>query len=138
VTANDRGNPVGFLTSWISQAGFSPPAVTVAIAKDRELECLAHPGEKFVLNVLKEGKNIRRSFLKPPAGGYDQFAELETARADNGCLILQEAASYLECTVQSRMDCGDHWLLYAITNNGKVLAPTSVTAINHRKSGTQY
>jgi flavorubredoxin/flavin reductase (DIM6/NTAB) family NADH-FMN oxidoreductase RutF len=138
VTANDGGSPVGFLTSWISQAGFSPPAVTVAIAKDRELECLAHPGEKFVLNVLKEGRNIRRNFLKPPALGYDQFAELETATAGNGCIILQEAASYLECTVQNRMDCGDHWLLYAITENGKVLAPTSVTAINHRKSGTQY
>lgn len=138
VTANDGGSPVGFLTSWISQAGFSPPAVTVAIAKDRELECLAHPGEQFVLNVLKEGKHLRRNFQKPPAFGYDQFAGLETTIAGNGCIILQEAASYLECTVQNRMDCGDHWLLYAITENGKVLAPTSVTAINHRKSGTQY
>jgi flavorubredoxin/flavin reductase (DIM6/NTAB) family NADH-FMN oxidoreductase RutF len=138
VTANYTDSPVGFLTSWVSQAGFNPPAVTIAIAKDRELECLAHAGEKFVLNILKEGRTLRRSFLKPPAMDYDQFAGLATELATNGCIILVDAVSYLECTVQNRMDCGDHWLLYAVVENGKVLAPGSVTAINHRKSGSQY
>jgi flavin reductase (DIM6/NTAB) family NADH-FMN oxidoreductase RutF len=138
IAANDRGTPVGFLTSWVSQAGFSPPAVTIAVAKERELECLAHPGEKFVLNILKEGSNLWRSFAKSPALGLDRFADLDTEVASNGCLILSDALSYLECTVQNRMECGDHWLLYAVIENGKVLAPTSMTAINHRKSGSQY
>jgi flavin reductase (DIM6/NTAB) family NADH-FMN oxidoreductase RutF len=53
-------------------------------------------------------------------------------------LILTDALSYLECTVQNRLDCGDHWLLYALVDNGKVQEVTSVTAINHRKSGSQY
>jgi flavorubredoxin/flavin reductase (DIM6/NTAB) family NADH-FMN oxidoreductase RutF len=138
VTANNGGTPVGFLTSWVSQAGFNPPAVTVAIAKDRELAGLANPGERFVLNILKEGKQVQRNFMKPPSPGQDQFAGLETTTTENGAIILQEAASYLECQVQNRMDCGDHWLLYATTENGQVLSPTSVTAINHRKSGAQY
>jgi flavorubredoxin/flavin reductase (DIM6/NTAB) family NADH-FMN oxidoreductase RutF len=138
ITAQDLGNPVGFLTSWVSQAGFNPPAVTIAVAKERELECLAHPGEKFVLNILKEGKNLRRSFMKPPAPGQNRFADLDTEVASNGCIILCDALSYLECTVQNRMECGDHWLLYAVVDNGKVLATDGVTAINHRKSGIQY
>jgi flavin reductase (DIM6/NTAB) family NADH-FMN oxidoreductase RutF len=132
------GEPVGFLTSWVSQAGFSPPAITIAVAKDRELACLAQAGEAFVLNILKEGRNLRRNFLKPPAPGDDQFTGLATEVAANSCLILTEALSYLECTVQNRMDCGDHWLLYALVDNGKVLELNSVTAINHRKSGSQY
>ncbi len=138
ITANNMGEPVGFLTSWVSQAGFSPPAITIAVAKDRELACLAQAGEAFVLNILKEGRNLRRNFLKPPAPGDDQFTGLATEVAANGSLILTEALSYLECTVQSRMDCGDHWLLYALVDNGKVLELNSVTAINHRKSGNQY
>jgi flavorubredoxin/flavin reductase (DIM6/NTAB) family NADH-FMN oxidoreductase RutF len=138
VTANNLGTPVGFLTSWVSQAGFNPPAVTIAVARNRELECLAHPGEKFVLNILKEGKNLRRSFIKPPAPGQNRFADLDTQLADNGCIILSDALSYLECTVQNRMECGDHWLLYAVVDNGSVLTTDGVTAINHRKSGSQY
>ncbi|MEX0270925.1 diflavin flavoprotein [Leptolyngbyaceae cyanobacterium UHCC 1019] len=138
VTAQSSGTPVGFLTSWVSQAGFSPPAITVAIAKDRELDCLAHSGERFVLNILKEGKNLRRFFLKPATPGNNPFVNLATATAANGCLILTEALSYLECTVQNRMDCGDHWLLYAIVDYGKILELTGVTAVNHRKSASQY
>jgi flavorubredoxin/flavin reductase (DIM6/NTAB) family NADH-FMN oxidoreductase RutF len=138
ITANDGDIPVGFLTSWVSQAGFSPPAITISVAKDRDLECLATAGENFVLNILKEGRNLRSYFLKPPISGVDRFADLKTAVATNGCVILIEALSYLECTVQNRLDCGDRWLLYAVVNNGKVLEPTSVTAIDRRKSGSQY
>jgi flavin reductase (DIM6/NTAB) family NADH-FMN oxidoreductase RutF len=36
------------------------------------------------------------------------------------------------------MEAGDHWIVYAIANNGKVLNPDSVTAVHHRKSGTHY
>jgi flavorubredoxin/flavin reductase (DIM6/NTAB) family NADH-FMN oxidoreductase RutF len=138
ITANDGGTPVGFLTSWVSQAGFSPPAITISVAKDRDLECLATAGEKFVLNILKEGRNLRSYFLKPPIAGVDRFADLKTAEATNGCVILIEALSYLECTVQNRLDCGNRWLLYALVDNGKVLETSSVTAIDRRKSGSQY
>jgi flavorubredoxin/flavin reductase (DIM6/NTAB) family NADH-FMN oxidoreductase RutF len=138
ITANNGGKPVGLLSSRVSQAGFSPPAITIAVAKDRDLECLANPGEKFVVNILKEGRNLRRHFLKPPAPGTDRFADLETSLADNGCIVLNEALSYLECTVKNRLDCGDRWLLYAVVDNGKVLEVNSVTAIDRRQSGNQY
>lgn len=138
LTAQQGETPIGLLTSWVSQASFSPPGLTVAIAKDQTAELLAHAGEAFVLNVLKEGRNLRRHFLKSYAPGEDPFAEVTTTPASNGCLILTEALAYLECRVQNRLDCGDHWLLYAVVENGKVLDATGVTAVNHRKSGSQY
>jgi flavin reductase (DIM6/NTAB) family NADH-FMN oxidoreductase RutF len=49
---------------------------------------------------------------------------------------LAEALAYLECRVEQRMECGDHWLLYAIAEKGKVLHQ-GLTAIHHRKSGGQ-
>jgi flavorubredoxin/flavin reductase (DIM6/NTAB) family NADH-FMN oxidoreductase RutF len=138
ITANNCGTPVGLMSSRVSQAGFTPPAITIAVAKDKDLECLANPGEKFVLNILKEGNNLQRHFLQPTTIGIDRFAGLETTLAGNGCIILTEALSYMECTVKNRMDCGDRWLLYALVDNGKVLETSSVTAIDRRKSGNQY
>jgi len=138
LTAKNRDTDIGLLTSWVSQASFNPPGITVAVRKDGVGTVLVSPGEPFVLNILREGRNVRRHFLKPQLPGEDRFTDIPTAEADNGCLMLKEALAYLECTVQDRMECNDHWLLYATISNGKVLDSTGVTAVNHRKSGNQY
>ncbi|MDF5719610.1 MAG: diflavin flavoprotein [Rhizonema sp. PD37] len=126
------------LASWVSQASFNPPGVTVAVAKDRAIEPLLHTKDKFVLNVLQEGMNLRRHFLKSFAPGSDRFAGLETQSAENGCFILSNALAYLECTVESRVECGDHWVVYAVVDQGQVLQSGGMTAVYHRKSGGQY
>ncbi|MEQ8959385.1 MAG: flavin reductase, partial [Coleofasciculus sp. C2-GNP5-27] len=139
VVAAQRGNVrSGMLASWVTQASFNPPGITVAIAKDRAVESLTHTEDSFVLNILKEGMNVRRHFLQSFAPGDDRFAGLETETAENGCPIIKDALAYLECTVQSRMDCGDHWLVYAVVNNGQVLQSIGMTAVHHRKSGNHY
>jgi flavorubredoxin/flavin reductase (DIM6/NTAB) family NADH-FMN oxidoreductase RutF len=138
MTAKQGDTPTGILTSWVSQATFNPPGVTVAIAKDWAEGVLDHTGDAFVLNILKEGRNLRRYFQKAAAPGEDRFAEVETHSAANGCLVLSESLAYLECTVQNRMDCGDHWLVYGVVENGKVLEASGVTAVQHRKSGSAY
>ena len=42
------------VASWVSQASFSPPGITVAVAKDRAIEALMQVGDRFVLNILRE------------------------------------------------------------------------------------
>jgi flavorubredoxin/flavin reductase (DIM6/NTAB) family NADH-FMN oxidoreductase RutF len=123
-----------FLTSWVSQATFTPPGLTIALAKDVVEDTLDHSGDQFVLNVLREGGNLRRHFQKLTPGA-DPFADVATETARNGCPILKDALATLECTVQNRLDCGDHWLIYAVVNQGKVLEPKAVTAVLHRQSG---
>ena len=128
------------LASWVSQATFNPPGLTVAVAKDRAIESLLFKGDNFVLNVLAEGKHIplMKHFLKPFAPGEDRFEGVSTESADNGSPILSDALAYVECQVVNRMECGDHWLIYAVAQQGKVLDSESVTAVHHRKSGTHY
>jgi flavin reductase (DIM6/NTAB) family NADH-FMN oxidoreductase RutF len=126
------------LTSWVSQATFNPPGITIAIAKDRTEGILDHAGDQFVLNVLREGGSLRRHFQKPTAPNVDPLAEVEVESARNGNPVLKDALAYLECTVQNRLDCGDHWLLYAIVHTGKVHDATGTTAVLHRKSGAAY
>jgi flavin reductase (DIM6/NTAB) family NADH-FMN oxidoreductase RutF len=128
------------LASWVSQATFNPPGLTVAVAKDRAIESLLFKGNSFVLNVLPEGKHIplMKHFLKPFEPGEDRFQDIATKEASNGCPILQDALAYVECQVANRMECGDHWLLYGVATQGNVLQADGVTAVHHRKSGTHY
>jgi flavorubredoxin/flavin reductase (DIM6/NTAB) family NADH-FMN oxidoreductase RutF len=125
------------LASWISQATFNPPGLTIAVAKDRALESLMHNGDKFVLNILAEGRQLRRHFLKNFAPGEDRFAGLNIQEANNGCPVLSDALAYLECVVANRMECGDHWVVYATVENGHLLSD-GVTAVHYRKSGSHY
>ena len=139
VVTTQHGDVSGaMLASWVSQATFTPPGLTIAVAKERAIESLMHNGGQFVLNILQEGKELRRHFLKNFAPGEDRFQGLETETSSNGSPILCDALAYLECTVQNRMECGDHWLVYAVVDNGKVLHPEGVTAVHHRKTGSYY
>jgi len=128
------------LASWVSQATFNPPGLTIAVAKERAIESLLFTGNSFVLNVLPQGKHIglMKHFLKPFAPGEDRFEGVDIEEATNGCPILSDSLAYVECQVSNRMECGDHWLLYAVAEQGKVLNTEGVTAVHHRKSGTHY
>ena len=130
----------GMLASWVSQATFNPPGLTVAVAKDRAVESLMHTGSKFVLNILPEGNHIptMKHFLKPFAPGEDRFVGIETELTEDSQPILKDALAYLECRVDNRMECGDHWLIYAVTDKGNVFDTEGVTAVHHRKTGSHY
>ena len=138
VTAKQGEVSSGMLASWITQASFSPPGLTIAVAKDRAMETLSHTGNQFVVNILAEGKELRKHFIKTFTPGQDRFTGLSTEEASNGCPILTDALAYLECSVESRMEAGDHWLVYATVNDGKVLNQDGVTAVHHRKSANYY
>jgi flavorubredoxin/flavin reductase (DIM6/NTAB) family NADH-FMN oxidoreductase RutF len=126
----------GIITSLVSQATFNPPGLMIAIAQNTDT--IIHPGEQFVLNILKEGRNLRRHFSARSNPGDNPFVQLDTKTANNGCLILTDALAYLECTVQQRMEAGEGWLIYATVDKGEVLESTGVSAIQHRKSGSHY
>lgn len=128
------------LASWVAQATFTPPGFTVAVAKERAIEDLMHTGNPFVLNILAEGKHLgpMKHFLKPFAPGQNRFEGVQTKETEDGQIVLEEAIAYLECEVAGRMDCGDHWVIYATVNGGEVQDMNAKTAIHHRKTGTHY
>ncbi|MEO1094105.1 MAG: diflavin flavoprotein [Cyanobacteria bacterium J06638_28] len=140
VTTRKGDASSAMLASWVSQATFSPPGFTVAVAKDRAIESLMYPGNPFVLNILMEGQHLgpMKHFLKPFGPGEDRFAGVEVDEAENGCPLLKDAIAYLTCEVANRMECGDHWVVYATINGGQVLQQNGQTAVHHRKTGTHY
>ncbi|MEC4814744.1 MAG: diflavin flavoprotein [Scytonema sp. PMC 1069.18] len=126
--------------SWVAQASFKPLGLTVAVAKDRAIESFLHIGDRFVLNVLEEGnyQNLMKHFLKRFPPGANRFEGVKTYSANNGCPILADALAYMECEVKTRMECGDHWTIYATVSVGRVSKPDALTAIHHRKVGNHY
>ncbi|MEM9538782.1 MAG: diflavin flavoprotein [Cyanobacteria bacterium P01_E01_bin.42] len=138
VTAQKNTLTRGMLASWVTQASFDPPGLTVAVAKDRAIESLMQAGDRFVLNILPEGHSLQEQFRKDYAPGEERFEGIETEETDNGGLILKEALAYLECHVSSRMECGDHWMVYSVTDAGKVLDEKGKTAVHYRKTGSLY
>ncbi|RZM77360.1 diflavin flavoprotein [Leptolyngbya iicbica] len=128
----------GALTSWVTQSSFTPPGIMMAIPATPYAQRFLQPDAKFILNVLTEGRTIRRHFAHQPQPGENPFQAIAHYAGSNGCLILEEALAYLECRVQRWMQCGDHWLVYAIVQAGDVLVDDGVTAVQQRTSGSQY
>jgi flavorubredoxin/flavin reductase (DIM6/NTAB) family NADH-FMN oxidoreductase RutF len=140
VTAQQEEVSSAMLASWVAQATFNPPGLTISVAKDRAIESLMNRGSQFVVNILGEGNHLglMKHFLKPFNPGEDRFVGIETQTAQNGGPILKDALAYLECRVENRMDCGDHWLLYGVVDTGEVLDSSNLTAVHRRKSGNHY
>ena len=140
ITAKKGDIKGAMLASWVSQASFQPLGFTVAVAKDRAIESLMQVGDRFILNVLEEGnyQALMKHFLKRFPPGADRFAGVKTQAAENGSPILTDALAYMECTVKSRMELSDHWMVYAIVDNGRVSKPDALTAVHHRKVGNYY
>ena len=128
------------VASWVSQASFTPPGLTVAVAKDRAVESLLQKGDCFAMNLLAEGRESgpMKQFLQPFDPGADRFAGLELEQSPSEQPLLPEALAWLECSVKQRMECGDHWLLYAEVTHGGVFDADSTTAVHHRRSGANY
>ena len=129
------------VASWVSQASFSPPGLSVAVARDRAIETLMQVGDRFVLNILRDDnyQPLLRHFLKRFPPGEDRFAGvniLEGVAA--GGPVLAEALAYLGCRVEQRLEGPDHWIIYAVVEEGSVADAEAITAVHHRKVGNHY
>ncbi len=129
------------VASWVSQASFDPPGITVAVAKDRAIEALMQVDDRFVLNILREDNHqeLLRHFLRRFPPGADRFAGVATLDGvAAGGPVLGDALAYLGCRVAQRMEGPDHWIIYAVVEQGNVADTTAGTAVHHRKVGNHY
>jgi flavorubredoxin/flavin reductase (DIM6/NTAB) family NADH-FMN oxidoreductase RutF len=138
--AGEQTQSGAMVASWVSQASFSPPGFTVAVAKDRSVETLLHVGDHFALNVLAAGREREpmKRFLRPFPPGADRFAGVPTSPSPCGAPVLAAAVAHCECVVASRLDAGDHHVVVARVVGGGVADPAALTAVHRRKVATYY
>lgn len=138
---NSDGRETGALVSWVQQASFDPPMVTVGVNKKRYLNDWLAESPQVVLNLVGESQ---KQFLKHFGAGFSPeepaFEGLTIARSAAGVPILTEAMGYLEGTVRNQLETGDH-VIYAveITSAGTSSEfDTSKPMVHIRKNGFNY
>lgn len=128
------------LASWVMQAGFVPPAVTIAVAPGRDLLDAIDRGLPFVINILGDSqRSLLARFGRPPAAGEDPFAGLVMERAAGGAPVLAGSTGWLECQAAGRVggDTTDHVVvLAAVTAAGAGGADQPL--VHLRKNGLRY
>ena len=140
ITSQKADLSSAMIASWVTQASLNPLGVAIAVAKDRAMVSFLQPSDTFVLNVLAEDnyQKLMKHFLKRFSPGANRFEGIKTYTANNGSPILADALAYIECEVTSRLDCGDHWVVYCTVNTGRVARLDTLTAVHHRKVGNHY
>ena len=138
VTVRKGDSETGMLASWVQQCSFSPPQITVAVNKERDVLGWLTDGAAFVVNVIPEGgKALVGHFGKGFDPGAPAFDGLEVRREAGLPPVLLSAHAYLVCKVTGRADAGDHALVIGRVTAGAVLHDGKPT-VHVRKNGLKY
>jgi flavin reductase (DIM6/NTAB) family NADH-FMN oxidoreductase RutF len=128
----------GMLASWVMQAGFHPPMITVCVRHERYVGDWLTAGSPFAINILSEGhKKLVAHFSRGFEPGQDAFKSLEIERSAAGVPVLRDALGYLECRRVSHLDSGDHRIYLAEAISGQ-LRGDAPPLVHIRKSGLHY
>jgi flavin reductase (DIM6/NTAB) family NADH-FMN oxidoreductase RutF len=142
VTAADAaGRETGMLASWVQQASFAPPMMTVALNRKRYLNDWLDEAPRLAISFLGES---HRDLLKHFAAGFapdePAFAGVEIARGATGLPLLARALGYVEGNIASRLACGDH-AVYAVESSGAGCAESLAherPMVHIRSNGFKY
>lgn len=140
VTTRHNGNNHGFLATWISQAAFEPPSLTIALNKERGILQLLQSGSLITINVLsKDNMNLFKAFAKPAQQEHDErFAGLNLLENAEAGPVFSEAVSYLNCRIKEFIDAGDHVVALAELTAGAPLQAAAEPMVHFRNNGFQY
>jgi flavin reductase (DIM6/NTAB) family NADH-FMN oxidoreductase RutF len=110
LTAEKPGGAIAAATvNWVTQTSFEPPLVAVGVKADSHAHALIKETKSFALNVLGKGQQATAfTFFKPAEKKGDTISG-ETYRAGRtGAPILTSAPAYVECTLETTVEIGDH------------------------------
>ena len=138
LTVGDQQVATGMLASWVMQAGFEPPMLSVAVKQGRYVGDWLTEGKPFVLNVVGEKQG---AFLKHFGRGFDlgqpAFTGLSVEYDPRGVPLLVDAVGHLQCEPASHVDSGDHRIFLAKVVGGQ-LAADDRPMVHIRSSGAHY
>lgn len=138
---NAAGEATGMLASWVQQAGFDPPAITVAVKNERYVnDWLAETSRVAVSIVGESQKGLLGRFGKGFEPGEDAFDGLKTAETSDGIPVLSDAIGWLAGDVAGSVNAGDHTIYVArLTEAGRGSRVESEKPWVHlRKNGLGY
>lgn len=142
LTAGDgAGRATGMLASWVQQASFEPPMVSVAVHRDRYLHQWLGRSPRLALNIVADGQgHLLKHFGRGFEPDQPAFEGLETRRGTTGVPLLADALGHLEGEIAGQLEAGDHVVyLVQITAASTGAAFAQHPPMVHlRKNGFRY
>lgn len=74
ITAHINGNDSLVPVTWVSQASFNPPGITISVPKEGSPDGLTLLNAKFTINIMGEGKQVATHLPPDPSSGEDVCA----------------------------------------------------------------
>lgn len=125
------------LVSWVQQAAFAPPSISVCVKVGRPPIQLIDASGRFVLNVIGENPApLFKHFGKGFPLEEDAFDGVETDASPFGPTI-RSAIAHLGCVVSNKVASGDH-VLYVATVEAAHANADAKPHVHIRKNGLSY
>jgi flavin reductase (DIM6/NTAB) family NADH-FMN oxidoreductase RutF len=139
VADDNGGDATAMMASWVQQAAFDPPALSVAVASERPIAQMIRATRKFSLSIVPDNDTtLMKRYARGIKPGEDAFAGVETLTTPLGIPALKSALAWLDCQLLEEVDFGgDHDLFVAEIVGGALLHPGHAF-VHQRGSGFHY
>jgi flavin reductase (DIM6/NTAB) family NADH-FMN oxidoreductase RutF len=139
LTVQHGERSTGMLASWVQQAGFDPPMLTVGIRRDRYVADWVAESGRFALSQLAVGS---KALIRHFGRGFDPdapaFEGIELRHDARGGPVLAGAMAFLDAEVAGELASGDHRIFVARVIDGALLKPDAEPLLHVRSYGFHY
>jgi flavin reductase (DIM6/NTAB) family NADH-FMN oxidoreductase RutF len=106
---DDSGTPVGMIVGSFTSVSMDPPLIAYLPSKGSFAYSRISTASHFVINVLSAAQeNLCRTFASRVD---DKWSGVSWHSAPNGAPVLDEAVAWIECSVESVIEAGDHFIV---------------------------
>lgn len=106
VCAEIDGRPAGLVASSFTTVSLRPPLVAINMRHESTTWPILRAARRLGLSVLAEGQE---EVCRRLAGPADQrFSATRWLATQDGCVVLDSATLWLDCSVHAELPAGDH------------------------------
>ncbi len=141
VTSISNEEPVAMTCQSFSSVSLDPPLVMFCPAKTSRAWPLMRAAGFFCVNFLSEGQREISNAMA--SKGAEKFHGVSWRTAATGAPVLDEVQGYVDCTVETVHEAGDHYIVVGrvkrlATGDGREMPPsTAAPLLFHRGAYTR-
>lgn len=135
-TVSKDQKPTGMTANAVTSLSLVPPLMLICVDKAADCYSCFEASKVFTVNVLAEEQEaLSRRFATK---GVEKFEGVGYRAGQNGCAILDDAVSYMECRLTQAIDGGDHTIYLGEVEAGDAseIAPLLFFRGGYRKLAT--
>jgi flavin reductase (DIM6/NTAB) family NADH-FMN oxidoreductase RutF len=108
-TTGVSGEPVGMTANAFTSVSLDPPLVLVCVARSAASFAAMERADRYAVHILHGGQDrVSGAFARSAAAGAEKFGQVGWHWSDGGLPALNECLARLECSVDGRVELGDH------------------------------